>query len=315
MDYNNITLADELELEMRAKKKAEEAARRVLENRCNNGMATETKVGKGMLNYAYDKFIVSVNAFVEYELKPKCGVQAAYHNVLKELADIYEDRTHLLAVLALSTVSCTMNYIFIRKNEMSNIARRIGNSIEDDANLIAFENSNPSNAKELHTGLKKRVGEDFKRYYVQHKAMKEAGAKWIEFPEDAKIKLAGKLLQSLIESTNLFEVLSVNHGNGKKSMDKIIPSQLFLDLWNINEIALIQNTCRAIPTIIPPKDWKSYTEGGYYGEFKTQYTLLRLHSNKTIFFQTYMKRLKQADLSHVLRAVNAVQATPWKNQY
>ena len=77
MDYNNISLEDELELEMRAKKKAEEAARRVLENRCNNGMATETQVGKGILNYAYDKFIGNVKEFVEYELKPKCGVQAA----------------------------------------------------------------------------------------------------------------------------------------------------------------------------------------------------------------------------------------------
>lgn len=39
MDYENITLEDELELERRAKTLAEEAARRVLENSCSNGRA------------------------------------------------------------------------------------------------------------------------------------------------------------------------------------------------------------------------------------------------------------------------------------
>lgn len=180
MDYENITLKDEIELERRAKTLAEEAARRVLENSCSNGRATETQVGKGMMNYAYDKFIKSIRAFVTYELQPKCGVQAAYHNMLEQLEQIYADKTHLYAILALSTMACTMDYVFIRKNELSTIAKRIGKSIEDDANLVAFENSNPENLKELNTGLKKRVGEHFKKYYIQHKAMTEAGFNWIE---------------------------------------------------------------------------------------------------------------------------------------
>ena len=64
MDYENITLKDELELERRAKTRAEEAAQRVLQNSCSNGRATETQVGKGMMDYAYDKFIKSIREFV-----------------------------------------------------------------------------------------------------------------------------------------------------------------------------------------------------------------------------------------------------------
>lgn len=312
MDYENITLKDEIELERRAKTRAEEAARRVLQNSCSNGRATETQVGKGMMDYAYDKFIKSIREFVTYELQPKCGVQAAYHNMLEQLAQIYDDKTHLYAVLALSTMARTMDYVFIRKNELSTIAKRIGESIEDDANLVAFENSNPENLKELNTGLKKRVGEHFKKYYIQHKAMTEAGFNWIEWNTAAKIKLGGKLIECLVSSTTLFEIVHINHGTGRTSMDKLNPSQLFIDLWNINEVALLQNTCRAIPTIIPPKEWTSYTDGGYYGELRTSYPLMRLHKNKTIFFTQYLEKLKQTDLTSVLRAVNAVQSTPWK---
>lgn len=92
MDYENITLEDELELERRAKTLAEEAARRVLENSCAKGVTTETQVGKGMLNYAYDKFSSSVKDFVEYELTPKRGVQAAYHDILMQMNNVYEDK-------------------------------------------------------------------------------------------------------------------------------------------------------------------------------------------------------------------------------
>lgn len=312
MDYNNITLEDELELEMCAKKKAEEAARRVLENRCNNGMATETQVGKGMLNYAYDKFIGNVKEFVEYELKPKCGVQAAYHDILMQMDALYNDRVHLLAVLALSTISCTLNCIFKKKNEMNDIIAQISNAIEIDASYNAYVNSHPDNLREFETGLKKRVNEHFKVYFMKHKCMPEAGFVWKAWDASARQKLAARLMECLVKDTNLFELSQQNHGKGKQSMDRVLPTQFFIDVWNINESVFMQHAFHAIPTIIPPAEWKDYNYGGYYSELKKDFKLLRLHKNKTIFFTQYLEKLKQTDLTGVLRAVNAVQSTPWK---
>lgn len=312
MDYNNITLEDELELEMRAKKKAEEAARRVLENRCNNGMATETQVGKGILNYAYDKFIGNVKEFVEYELKPKCGVQAAYHDILMQMDALYNDRVHLLAVLALSTISCTLNCIFKKKNEMNDIIAQISNAIEIDASYNAYVNSHPDNLREFETGLKKRVNEHFKVYFMKHKCMPEAGFVWKAWDASARQKLAARLMECLVKDTSLFELSQQNHGKGKQSMDRVLPTQFFIDVWNINESIFMQHAFHAIPTIIPPAEWKDYNYGGYYSELKKDFKLLRLHKNKTIFFTQYLEKLKQTDLTGVLRAVNAVQSTPWK---
>lgn len=312
MDYNNITLEDELELEMRAKKKAEEAARRVLENRCNNGMATETQVGKGILNYAYDKFIGNVKEFVEYELKPKCGVQAAYHDILMQMDALYNDRVHLLAVLALSTISCTLNCIFKKKNEMNDIIAQISNAIEIDASYNAYVNSHPDNLREFETGLKKRVNEHFKVYFMKHKCMPEAGFVWKAWDASARQKLAARLMECLVKDTSLFELSQQNHGKGTQSMDRVLPTQFFIDVWNINESIFMQHAFHAIPTIIPPAEWKDYNYGGYYSELKKDFKLLRLHKNKTIFFTQYLEKLKQTDLTGVLRAVNAVQSTPWK---
>lgn len=312
MDYENITLKDELELERRAKAKAEEAAQRVLENRCNNGMATETQVGKGMLNYAYDKFINNVKEFVEYELKPKCGVQAAYHDILMQMDSLYNDRVHLLAVLALSTISCTLNCIFKKKNEMNDIIAQIANAIEIDASYTAYVSSHPDNLREFETGLKKRVNEHFKIYFMKHKCMPEAGFVWKTWDASARQKLAARLMECLVKDNNLFELSQQNRGKGKQSMDRVLPTQYFIDVWNINESIFMQHAFRAIPTIIPPAEWKDYNYGGYYSELKKEFKLLRLHKNKTIFFTQYLEKLKQTDLTGVLRAVNAVQSTPWK---
>lgn len=312
MDYENITLKDELELEMRAKKKAEEAAQRVLQNSCSNGRATETQVGKGMLNYAYDKFIGNVKEFVEYELKPKCGVQAAYHDILMQMDALYNDRVHLLAVLALSTISCTLNCIFKKKNEMNDIIAQISNAIEIDASYNAYVNSHPDNLREFETGLKKRVNEHFKVYFMKHKCMPEAWFVWKSWTLSARQKLAARLMECLVKDTNLFELSQQNHGKGKQSMDRVLPTQFFIDVWNINESVFMQHAFHAIPTIIPPAEWKDYNYGGYYSELKKDFKLLRLHKNKTIFFTQYLKKLKQTDLTDVLRAVNAVQSTPWK---
>lgn len=312
MDYENITLKDEIELERRAKAKAEEAAQRVLQNRCNNGMATETQVGKGMLNYAYDKFINSVKEFVEYELKPKCGVQAAYHDILMQMDSLYNDRVHLLAVLALSTISCTLNCIFKKKNEMNDIIAQIANAIETDASYTAYVSSHPDNLKEFETGLKKRVNEHFKLYFMKHKCMPEAGFVWKTWDASARQKLAARLMECLVKDNNLFELSQQNRGKGKQSMDRVLPTQYFIDVWNINESIFMQHAFHAIPTIIPPAEWKDYNYGGYYSELKKNFKLLRLHKNKTIFFTQYLEKLKQTDLTNVLRAVNAVQSTPWK---
>lgn len=312
MDYENITLEDELELERRAKARAEEAARRVLENSCAKGVTTETQVGKGMMNYAYDKFVSSVKDFVEYELTPKRGVQAAYHDILMQMNNVYEDKVHLIAVLSLSTISCTLNCIFKKKNEMNDIIAQIGNAIETDTSYQAYVKSQPDNLKEFETGLRKRVNEHFKVYFLKHKCMPEAGFVWNAWDSSARQKLAAKLMECLVKDTNLFEVVQQNHGKGKNSMDRVLPTQLFIDVWNINESVFMENAFHAIPTILPPLEWKDYNHGGYYSELSKYFKLLRLHRNKTIFFQTYMNRLKQADLAHVLRAINAVQATPWK---
>lgn len=48
---------------------------------------------------------------------------------------------------------------------------------------------------------------------------------------------------------------SQNHGKGKASLDKIVLTQFFIDMWIINDAIFMQNVFQAIPTIIPPAEW------------------------------------------------------------
>ena len=48
---------------------------------------------------------------------------------------------------------------------------------------------------------------------------------------------------------------SQNHVKGKASLDKIVLTQFFSDMWITNEAIFMQNVFQAIPTIIPPAEW------------------------------------------------------------
>lgn len=59
--------------------------------------------------------------------------------------------------------------------------------------------------------------------------------------------------------------------------------------------------------VIPPKPWTSPFSGGYYSELKRPLSFVRLPSNKKVK-QIY----GEVDMPNVYKAVNAIQATPWR---
>lgn len=304
------TINEEIALEEESKKIAMEHIKAAMERNLLNGDAGKTVVGKAVINGLYDDFVEGVKLFINHELSPKSGAIAVYHDIVEQIAEIYTDDVEMYALYTMSTVTCVLNCMFKKETQLTNIANNIGTALEEDAHIKAYLTFAPKDAKSIIEGINRRGNHHYKTYYAFNKAMPKNGFKWTPWASEAKAKLGGRLLELLIQTTRWFE-LDNEIENGKNTMDRLVPTQDFISMWNANEYAFLQNVHSNIPMIVPPKPWVSFEEGGYYGCLAPYAKLLRLSRNKSVYQYNYMRKLKQLDLTPVFRAVNAVQATPW----
>lgn len=305
------TLNDELELEKTIKTEARDRIKAILNNAFADGDVMHTKLGKRVNEYGFDTYVEHVKAFLEREMKPKCGVQARYHDVVLSLADIY-DTTDLVALCTLITTTTVINAVMTKKNALSDIANLMAMRFEHEAHYQYFLNrGDVSNSEKtaITNAIGKRVSEHNKSYYAIRRMM-YTDDPWTPLDKGGLVALSGRLVENLIRSTALFDTYDTTGRNGSK-MTSVIATQRLIDIWNVNESNMLDNAFQSTPMIIEPEKWTSYTEGGYYGELRKYYKLLRLHGMNTFFFDSYLERLNETDISPVLRAVNAIQSTPW----
>lgn len=314
----DLLMEEELKLEQELKQEARDKCLAVMEEAKRDGKTTSTQIGQKIVNYGFDLYFSAVDEFITKELAPKRGVQPKYRPMLQRLErEVYEDRKNLVSLLCLSAISVCVNVVFSdRKIELNTMSGIIGTTIEREAQAQWFFNQDTSNKTSAETGLRKRVGEYYKEYYLFNKAMKEVATELTgqmpAFSLPEKVLLGGKLIELLIETTGLFECFSIKQERTKHEITRVIPTQRLVDIWNKNEDILLNNVFRSAPMIVKPDDWTSYYDGGYYGELRPHHKLLRLKDLPSTFHSSYMAKLNEADLTDVLSAVNAVQSTPWK---
>lgn len=306
-----MTIDDEIRLEAEAKETAKERTQELIKQACETGRVCDTTLGKGVVSFGFDAFVNQVRAFLHKELTPKCGVVAVYHPIVTRIASLYEDEEDMVSLFTLATTSVCLREAWTHRNYLNNIGQKIIHEIEDEVHLHAYMSSNPSNLNEFKAGFKYRVGEHFKKYYAKNKAMPEAKFVWSSFDAKGGDALGLKLIEMFLKTTGLFEQVSYKEDENKHELTSIVPTQFLIDLWNKNEEILLDNIYTSIPMIVPPKPWTSFSNGGYYGCLAPFFALLRLARVKSKFYYNYLNRLNQTDLTPVMSAVNAVQATPW----
>ena len=241
MTTNKHTIEDEIQLEAQSKQEARDRLEEIMANNVNEGNATETTLGRRMLDFSFDNFADAVTQFVEKELAPKRGVQATYHDVVVRINDIYGGKVQdVVSLFTLTTLSVTMNSVLSKHNILNGIIGDVAKEIEDEAHLQAYVRSNPSNLKQFETGISRRSGEHYRKYYAFNKAMKEEQFPWTPFGKEVSHKLAGKLMEMLLTETGLFECFD-SIEEGKQAPTKVVPTQRYIDIWNANETVLLEN--------------------------------------------------------------------------
>lgn len=341
-----VTLDDELKLEDEYRHMAMDKLKAILEHKEDTGDASHTAMGSGLINHLYSNLAQNMKVWLDAQLAPKRGVKPMFYNFLKYANSQYEDEDTFISILCLSLLSNVINQAAIKVNgdeypSLSHVGEIIGVQIVQEVHLQEFLNylqgedyQNYINStlfqdwlKEndkkmfeftnipigISKGLKTRNSDYYRRYYVKEIENKvvEAGIPWSprKFDKNVWFTLGGKLVEVLLDSTDLFELKSIGG-----EVDKLQPTQKFLDIWQANTDYALLHAYSTCPMVIPPKDWSDINDGGYYGELAVFNSLLRLYrfQDGGYYYKKYMQKLQSADLSRPMKALNAIQKTPWR---
>ena len=267
-----------------------------------------TQLGQHYIKVAYNNAYEAVKLFVDTKLEPKPGVKPAYTSILLDLAEIYKnDMEELYNVLALSTlstlISLASNY---NETNISNVAHCISIEIKAEFDLKHYIRHAKSPIGVM-AGVDKRVAATYRRTYI-HSCMKKDNYTPIKWSKQNLIALCGYLISIVCDTTGYFKLISY----GTQNITSIVPTEIFLTSWSKNLTKIIDNSYHPCPMIIPPADWTSFDDGGYYGDLKPIANMLRCHRIHSYFGKTYLQRLSQTQIDNVTKALNAIQSTPWK---
>lgn len=188
-----------------------------------------------------------------------------------------------------------------------NVAKAIGRRIEDEVRFASFEEQN----KGLYVTVQKNLDDnpdayqDRVRRSTLKNAMNKFGLVWNQWSDDAHFHVGSKMIELTIESTGLFEINRGGEMNAKVYVVATAAVREFINSYK-GQSALFRPQWQ--PMIAPPRPWRTPTDGGYYTE--------RMRSNMVLTMAPgYLEELKRTDMPEVYRAVNALQATPWKINY
>lgn len=298
----------QMELEEHYKGLGAEAMKKAYQNakEMEDGL-TCTKLGQRFISLQYQAVYDGVKVFLETALAPHCGTKAAYTALIEEMNNVFSaDREQLIHLLTFSTLSNLFNGTLTKITSHSILCQWIARELYNETRLQAFKNHLGDEQGFIDTGIDKRVGAAYRTYYVV-KLMEHRNYTYTTWNKKDSLQFAASLIQVVLKACDYFEE-SVNSQN----ILEIVATQKLLDAWQVNEQAVINNSYKFCPTVIPPIPWQDVFTGGYYGALAGQHDLLRLRKGKDVYAKKYVKKLGQLELEGVRKAINAVQATPWK---
>lgn len=312
---NEELMQIELELEAKYKQAGYDALNRALTEAKEKGMVdTSTKVGQAFFHHKAYALQQAVTAWLEKNLKPKAGVKSPYVTLLYDMQEEWQDTKAIADMLTVSTMSLVISTLGGKKDDslVTNLGSLLGREIEFEFITKRFDNwlklpeQAASKNKNALQGIDNRVGEGYRQKYLKN-AMKKCGFTDDKWKNRGEEKTAlGVCLLDIAQVTGYYTIESRPY-----VQDYIQATPSFTEAWKRNEQHMLDLAFRTCPMVVPPADWTTLDDGGYYGKLSDFHEFLRLRTPDTIFAKSYRRKLEQIDMPMVYKAVNSLQATAW----
>lgn len=203
------------------------------------------------------------------------------------------------------TLRTVFNALVANKNIQS-IASYIGMMIEDEQKFTKFQDEHREYYNAIMEDFKKR---GTKNYRHMHRVLtiqaNKREVRWADWTQRERAQVGCKMLDLLVRTTDLIEVFTRQSG-GKYETVVRPTAKCVKWIEEHVEFASMLNP-ELLPCIIPPDDWTTPDQGGYYTPAVRSRTKLIKTRNSE-----HLRILRRSDLTNVMNAVNSLQKVPWK---
>lgn len=204
------------------------------------------------------------------------------------------------------TLRTVFNSFMNEKQQLIDVAIRIGRLIEDECRFSRFQ--------EMHSKYYDTIIQDFKRkgtkdYRYMHRVLthsaNEQGDDWPVWTQTERADVGCRMLDLVLQYSDLLEKVHVKAG--KKQQVYLKPTEAAQAWINSHEDAAQLLFPDRAPCIIEPDDWSDLDQGGYYTPQLRQSTPMVKWSGNL-----QKRLLKKANLSLIMDTLNIAQHTPWE---
>lgn len=199
---------------------------------------------------------------------------------------------------------CLFNH-FMQESSLHKLAAHIGMMIEDEVKFSKFREEHGDYYEAIIRDFQRKGTKSYRHMHrvLTHKA-NEKDVTWAAWSVPDKISVGIKVLDFILSETDLIEKRTkLSKG---KTIVEIIPSQAAMDwIKDYHRYAELLNPDR-VPCVIPPDDWSSLSQGGYYTpqlRKRTPMVKTRSQDHRDMF---------DGDIENITGALNAIQNVPWQ---
>lgn len=204
---------------------------------------------------------------------------------------------HISAYIALRTC---MNKL---GTSVNTIASQIGGLVEDELRLKQFQALAPGLFHVVNSRIEKSGDYRYKRRVLLHaEGQADERLEWEPWTKAEKLQVGAILVDTVVQTTKLVELRRVSYGKHNTPVELHATPEM--QTW----IEYREAVCEVmrpwlLPMIEEPRDWTEPDNGGY---LEVRFPLVK-HAKGA-----YLETLRQTDMPQVYKAVNRLQATPWR---
>jgi len=260
--------------------------------------AHETSAGSSILR----GYVLTISDHISLYLEGKHPEGRRRNKYAQLVKTIDTDKVSMI------TLRQVIGAVFGKPRSLASMCISIGRSCEDELRFMHFQ----TEYKEYYDTLirdfdRKNISSYNHKRTVLVKKGNDKGLVWKDWSKEDRLGVGAVILSLVIEVTDLLKKTYTYKGN--KSTAHIVPTDECIEWIKKHDSFMELTSPDHMPCLVPPADWVTVTDGGYYiPEMRDRTPLI-----KTTGGGEYRKALyANAEMPAVLDAINSMQKTAWR---
>lgn len=259
----------------------------------------ETSAGSTLLRH----YVLRVSDHMKVYLDGKHPDGRRRNKAAKLLDTIDTDKVALLSLRLI------LNSFYSPKKSLTSMCILIGKRCEDELRFVHFETEYREYYESLLRDFKRKnlMNYNHQRNVLRAKGQ-DRGLQWADWSEEDKFSVGSLVLSLILEVCDLVEREETRDRRGRKTV-LVVPTAACIKWISDHNAAVELISPDRMPCLIPPMDWTSNTDGGFYSpELRARTPLIKANT----IDRNRAEKYNNADMPQVFSAINAMQRTGWR---